>query len=75
MDLLVNGQCFSQLSPEIPLKDVPFLEMPWGMWREIFPDTLIYLGGAKGPESIRQPLETGEDARQSAANSFRTRWG
>ncbi|HUE71803.1 MAG TPA: DUF3179 domain-containing (seleno)protein [Pirellulaceae bacterium] len=42
--LIVDEQEYSQKSPEIPLDEVPFLELPWGMWRELFPDTLVYVG-------------------------------
>jgi hypothetical protein len=46
--LIVNEQEYSQTSPEIPLAEVPFLELPWGMWRELFPDTLVYVGKGTG---------------------------
>lgn len=48
MELIVNGREFSQKSDKIPLADVPFLELPWGMWRELFPDTLVYVGASAG---------------------------
>lgn len=44
MDLIVNGNRFSQKSPVIPLADIPFSEATWGQWRQQHPDTLIYLG-------------------------------
>ena len=44
LELIVNEQQYSQKSSQIPLADVPFLELPWGMWRELFPDTLVYVG-------------------------------
>jgi hypothetical protein len=44
MALIVQEEEYSQKSAEIPLDDVPFLELPWGMWRELFPDTMVYLG-------------------------------
>ncbi len=46
--LIVDDKECSQKSPEIPLADVPFLELPWGMWRELFPDTLVYVGAGAG---------------------------
>jgi uncharacterized protein DUF3179 len=44
LSLLVNEAEYSQKSPKIPLADVPFLELPWGMWRELFPNSMVYLG-------------------------------
>ena len=46
--LIVGEEEYSQKSEEIPLADVPFLELPWGMWRELFPDTLVYVGARAG---------------------------
>lgn len=45
--LIVDEREYSQKSAEIPLDEVPFLELPWGMWRELFPDTLVYVGKAE----------------------------
>lgn len=44
MRLIINDQEFSHKSKNLPLTDVPFFELPWGIWRELFPDTMIYLG-------------------------------
>lgn len=70
MELIVNDEGFSQKSEEIPLADLPFLELPWGHWRELFPDTLIYLGDSAGdPRNGALPAEAIEQPRQSAIQS------
>lgn len=43
MELLVSGERFLQTSPDIPLDEVPFVETTWGLWRTIYPDTLVYV--------------------------------
>jgi hypothetical protein len=43
MELLISGQRFLHLWPEIPLNDVPFVETTWGLWRTVYPDTLVYV--------------------------------
>ncbi len=42
--LIVGEEEYSQKSPEIPLADVPYLEIPWSQWRELFPESLVYVG-------------------------------
>jgi hypothetical protein len=44
MELLVGDQAYAQSSPDIPLIDLPFVEMTWKEWRERRPQALIYLG-------------------------------
>jgi hypothetical protein len=44
MSLLVGTREYAQSSPDIPLADLPFVEMTWKEWREKQPETLIYLG-------------------------------
>jgi hypothetical protein len=48
MLLLVEGERYVQSSLEIPLEDVPFVETTWGLWREVYPETLVYV---RPPES------------------------
>jgi hypothetical protein len=43
MVLVVDGKRYLQASPDIPLADVPHLEMTWGLWREMYPETQVYL--------------------------------
>jgi hypothetical protein len=44
MELLVNGNGYSQKAQDIPLKSLPFVEITWGQWRRQHPDSRIYLG-------------------------------
>lgn len=46
MMVIVNEQRYLQLSPDIPLLDVPYSEVTWGEWRREHPDSLIYLGSS-----------------------------
>jgi hypothetical protein len=42
MLLIISGERFAQSSPDIPLDDVEFVETSWGLWRQVYPDTLLY---------------------------------
>ena len=53
LGLIVKEQEYSQHSPEIPLDEVPFVELPWGLWRELFPDTLVYVGPTEDHSAYR----------------------
>ena len=44
MELIIDGKRYSQSFPTLPLADVPFSEAPWGQWRKMHPDTVVYLG-------------------------------
>ena len=44
MELVVNGERFSQKAENVPLKSVPFVEMPWAQWRRLHPDSQVYMG-------------------------------
>jgi hypothetical protein len=43
MILLVDGKRYLQSSPDIPLADVPHVETTWGLWRELYPETQVYV--------------------------------
>jgi hypothetical protein len=44
MSLLVGDREYAQSSRELPLADLPFVEMTWKEWREKQPVSLIYVG-------------------------------
>ncbi len=48
MLLFVDGERYVHSSPGIPLDDVPFVETTWGLWRVVYPETLVYF---QPPES------------------------
>ena len=41
MMLQIDGEAFRQMSPEIPLADLPFQRVTWGQWKADHPDTRV----------------------------------
>jgi hypothetical protein len=50
--LRVDDKLFPLDSREIPLDEIEFVVTTWKQWRELHPDTLVYLG-----DSQKQPLD------------------
>jgi hypothetical protein len=44
MQLLINGEQVSQWSPELPLADLDHAVFTWKEWRDLHPDTDVYVG-------------------------------
>jgi hypothetical protein len=41
--LLLNGERYGQESADLPLQDYPFVRMSWLEWKQLHPDTRVYL--------------------------------
>jgi hypothetical protein len=48
LDLIVDGERYSQVSESIPRDVFPFEEMSWQEWLAKHPETSVYLGGERG---------------------------
>lgn len=44
MALQLNDEVYAQLSPDLPLSDLPFEVTTWAVWLESHPDTMVYQG-------------------------------
>lgn len=54
MALLIGEKMYPQSSPDIPLKDVPFIVSTWKEWREKHPNSQVYRGEVWEQENILQ---------------------
>jgi len=59
MMLQINGEAYHQMSPEIPLADLPFQRVTWGQWKADHPDTRVLVISTE-PDDSRVTLPGAE---------------
>jgi hypothetical protein len=55
MMLEINGEAFHQMSPDVPLSDLPFQRVIWGQWKGEHPNTRVLVVESDNDSTVTSP--------------------